>query len=370
MKKIFITILCLSLTLPLYSAYAFSQYFEGAQLSNEITIISNDQELTVEIPAETFSDNLSVYLLEDNNPKLPNHLKPLGKVYLLWLVSDSNTYPNYKVKINYSEETNSYSAKDIYIWQNDNIWQKIESQINQGGKYVEAVLNNPSIKLGVFEAQNKTVFSSDENLISSDKSLEIYPPTDWTNNYSIIFKSYDHLYYPPNETYKRVSDIYEYDTKSETKLNINELINLKINYQNQNSQYKELFYWDNNYQDWIKLPSINYPSKQYLTTKVPFTFLRLAIFEKEGIEEGIASWYSYKNCLCAASRNYPKGTNLKVTNITEESNNYGKSVIVTVNDYGPEEWTKRIIDLDKIAFQQIANLKSGIMNVIIEQIND
>jgi hypothetical protein len=82
---------------------------------------------------------------------------------------------------------------------------------------------------------------------------------------------------------------------------------------------------------------------------------------------GLATWYSYKKCDCAASRDFPKGTKIKVTNIFP-GNNYGKSVIVKINDYGPMEYTGNLIDLDKTAFKKIAKLGSGVVPVILEVI--
>ena len=71
-----------------------------------------------------------------------------------------------------------------------------------------------------------------------------------------------------------------------------------------------------------------------------------------------------KNKLTAASNTYKLGTMLRVTNT---ANN--KSVIVKVNDTG--SFTKkyqRIIDLSEAAFKTIANLKQGIITVIVEKI--
>jgi rare lipoprotein A (peptidoglycan hydrolase) len=79
--------------------------------------------------------------------------------------------------------------------------------------------------------------------------------------------------------------------------------------------------------------------------------------------KGTATWYAYTNTLACASRDYPKGTNLKVTNLNNE-----KSVIVIVNDYGPAKWTGHIIDLDKVAFEKIASLGAGVISVKIERI--
>jgi len=85
-----------------------------------------------------------------------------------------------------------------------------------------------------------------------------------------------------------------------------------------------------------------------------------------------ASWYDYdlpdapnyskKHNTCA-SRTYPRETMVKVTNSLT-----GKSVICRVNDYGPEEQTKRGIDLSSHAFKQIAPLKQGLVEVTTQEV--
>lgn len=91
------------------------------------------------------------------------------------------------------------------------------------------------------------------------------------------------------------------------------------------------------------------------------------------ISQGKASWYDYtlsgiqwsKNHRTAASRDYPRGTMLKVCNI---ANN--KCIDVLVNDYGPEKakHPDRIVDLSSYAFSQIADIKAGIINVSVHEI--
>lgn len=86
---------------------------------------------------------------------------------------------------------------------------------------------------------------------------------------------------------------------------------------------------------------------------------------------GIASWYDYqingiwwsKNHLTCASRDYPRYSTLKVINLDN-----GKSVECFVNDFGPEEWTGRIIDLSSYAFSQLAPLDKGLINIKIEKL--
>ncbi len=93
-------------------------------------------------------------------------------------------------------------------------------------------------------------------------------------------------------------------------------------------------------------------------------------------ESGKASFYAMKYhnrktasgehldqySLTAAHRKLPFGTKVKVTNLKN-----GKSVIVKINDRGP--FVKgRVIDLTQSAFKKIGNIKTGIINVIVEVI--
>lgn len=95
-------------------------------------------------------------------------------------------------------------------------------------------------------------------------------------------------------------------------------------------------------------------------------------------ETGTASWYSYESCikegtsgvmangkkmdndaLTAASWFYPLGTNVKVTH-------KGKTIVVKITDRGPSKRLVkkgRIIDLSKSAFQKLASLDRGVINV-------
>lgn len=70
------------------------------------------------------------------------------------------------------------------------------------------------------------------------------------------------------------------------------------------------------------------------------------------------------NKLTCASNTYKMGTRLKVTNLGN-----GKSVVVKVNDTGGFGKYGRVIDLSKAAFANIANLKKGIISVLVEKIN-
>jgi hypothetical protein len=85
------------------------------------------------------------------------------------------------------------------------------------------------------------------------------------------------------------------------------------------------------------------------------------------MSDGYASWYAYKNCDCAASPDFPKGSYVKVT----RTNDPTKSVVVRINDFGPERdiHPDRVIDLDKVAFQKIAPLGAGLTHVTVEPVD-
>jgi uncharacterized protein YabE (DUF348 family) len=77
---------------------------------------------------------------------------------------------------------------------------------------------------------------------------------------------------------------------------------------------------------------------------------------------GVSSWYAFKSGMFAANPWLPMGSYVKVTSTAS-----GKSVIVQINDRGPFG-NGRIIDLDKVAFQKLAPLGAGVINVKMEEI--
>jgi rare lipoprotein A len=60
---------------------------------------------------------------------------------------------------------------------------------------------------------------------------------------------------------------------------------------------------------------------------------------------------------------FSRGTWLRVTNREN-----GKRVFVVVNDYGPQRGTGKMIDLDKVAFQKLASIGKGVIEVKVEEI--
>lgn len=94
----------------------------------------------------------------------------------------------------------------------------------------------------------------------------------------------------------------------------------------------------------------------------------LKIQEQRADQTGVASWYALglrsPDALTCASTRYPKGTYLEVASLR----NY-KKVTCLVNDYGPQPYTNRVIDLSRGSFQQIEWLGSGTVPVEIRVVN-
>lgn len=81
-------------------------------------------------------------------------------------------------------------------------------------------------------------------------------------------------------------------------------------------------------------------------------------------QTGRGSWYALglpaPDALTCASRTFPRGTYLSVKDLHS-----GRSVTCLVNDYGPEAWTGRVIDLSRGSFNQVDNLGVGTVPVEI-----
>ena len=84
-----------------------------------------------------------------------------------------------------------------------------------------------------------------------------------------------------------------------------------------------------------------------------------------GVDQvGRGSWYALglpaPDSLTCASRKFGRGTYLEVKNLRN-----GKTVVCRVNDYGPEVWTGRVIDLSRGSFREVEDLGAGTIPVQI-----
>jgi rare lipoprotein A len=90
--------------------------------------------------------------------------------------------------------------------------------------------------------------------------------------------------------------------------------------------------------------------------------------ERPVAQAGRASWYALglaaPDAITCASRTFARGSYLEVTNDYN-----GKAVTCRVNDYGPEAWTNRVIDLSRGSFMQVENLGRGTIPVHIRLVS-
>jgi len=169
------------------------------------------------------------------------------------------------------------------------------------------------------------------------------------------------------EGFESLSDVYEFDVKNKEYFNDEKPVWVTMRTFRPETQKKRIYFWNGVDAVWQELPSAS-AGDAIVKAAFHLPYARLVVLTRTDstgkMEFGQASWYAYKDCDCAASPDYPKGSLLKVTNLDND-----KSIIVRVNDFGPERniFPERVIDLDKVAFSQIGSTRMGILpNVRVE----
>ena len=210
-------------------------------------------------------------------------------------------------------------------------------------------------KTKVFD--NKFVFQIDEKDFKADANLELKE----------MMLAPASKMAPPNGL-QMASRIYQYDLKPIEDVKFEKDFWISIKYDQKDYFRKNLYYYDETSNQWKGIKTIISDGASKLIAKFSLPYAKVAILEDLSImTEGTASWYKYKGCNCAASPDYPKGTKLKVTNLDN-----GKSIVVKVNDWGPDRsiFPERVIDLDAVAFKKIARKGAGLCRVSVEPYND
>ncbi len=177
------------------------------------------------------------------------------------------------------------------------------------------------------------------------------------------------LHEPLNEPWQfdRVSDVYQFEFRNKQAYDNHKPFIIQLAYESEDDNLKQVYYFDKNFNSWRPLPTKDYFGEKMARAYIHLPFARLAVFSHPDVmSAGSASWYAYKNGDFAASPDFPKGSRLRVTNL--ENN---KFVDVEINDWGPDRsiHPDRVIDLDKLAFKKIADLRDGIVRVGVEPIH-
>ena len=148
-------------------------------------------------------------------------------------------------------------------------------------------------------------------------------------------------------------------------LNFDKPFDLTIKYDTQNNSAKHVYIYNHQLGKWSEIltAKINL-KKKIIQIKLKIPYARIAILEEKPLF-GKASWFPTKltprdpsGCAC---NKYPLGTKVKITNL--KNNKSVLSAIISRGPYVPD----RIIDLTGKAFSQIANIRSGLIEVKVEK---
>ena len=205
-----------------------------------------------------------------------------------------------------------------------------------------------------------TVSSEDNNF-----QLGIFPDV-LSEESRVVLKQYDRNEFSFPAEWSPVSDVYEFDIYNKAAFKNNKPLVMRVKADAESTHLKKVFFWNGAENEWNELPSRTIDAG-VMSSVLHLPNAKIVLLQHSSILQfGEASWYKYKDCFCAASPDYKKGTKLKVIN-----RDNGREIIVTVNDFGPDRglFPKRIIDLDKTVFKKLGWLSWGTLkNVSVEEV--
>lgn len=194
------------------------------------------------------------------------------------------------------------------------------------------------------------------NIEKSLVSVHLVNPSQTVNTDWALYMHYGYNF-PAN--WRPVSQVFQWNS------NVAATIDLKVAPvvagANEVNTIKKLFYFDESQRTWLESADFSVTALNSVSFPVSKAG-KYIILANNMMSIGDASWYKYKNCMCGASPDYPKGTKLNVKDLDT-----GKSIVITVNDWGPERniFPNRVIDLDVVAFEALGwSLKHGILKNI------
>ncbi|MCR4280059.1 MAG: septal ring lytic transglycosylase RlpA family protein [Candidatus Komeilibacteria bacterium] len=331
----------------------YAAHLTATDIADGAYLGSPDDMFHVSFPAKTYSQDIDVYLSDTSVDQYPTGNR-IGGAYSYYIFAHEEAAVQFELALRFESDTPL--AK--HLWRYDYLtekWEKLPTRVDWAGKLAIATTSHHYGKIALIEEPAQLITNGGDKSVVNAGPLTFKTGTqDWQ---TLALESYNqHLY---EEKWERLSDIYQYDLK--TTVGLSQPLILEWDYMFTDFKMPTAFYWDKTRENWIELVTLADMDRNKLIITSPFTYARVALFQKTDTWIGEASWYRYKGCSCAASRDYPKGTKLKVTHLST-----GRSAVVTVNDYGPELWTGRVIDLDATVYEQFISLRSGVTDVKIE----
>jgi hypothetical protein len=330
----------------------YSKYFFADDIAGGAYLGSLDDQFHVSFPANTYDKGISVFINDSTVPNMPVE-ENLGNVYSYYILSQQSPAKEFELAFRF--ESDSIQSKHMWLYDYKmNKWSKLTTRVDQPGQLAIATTDMYYGKVILSEDMPVSIVQNND-IISYDNKFSISDVVASDNNIDI--QSFNMNMY--SEELPRVSSIYQYDLHLDQVLS--EPIQLEFNYEVNDWIMPTAYFWDKSAMVWEELITTGDldNGKIFASTVLPFS--RVALFLKPDVWAGESSWYRYKDCNCAASRDYAKGTELKITHLST-----GKIEVIKVNDYGPELWTRRIIDLDATVFEKLITLGAGITNVRVE----
>ncbi|MFZ5365234.1 MAG: septal ring lytic transglycosylase RlpA family protein [Patescibacteria group bacterium] len=206
---------------------------------------------------------------------------------------------------------------------------------------------------------DEATLSRGYTIISSDKVFYVgVTPDVLTQPSDVVTKQLSREIFDFPAGLAPISDVYEFDLVNKDAFNDDKPVWIKIKPFRQTDWRRRMYFYNGVSQRWEELPTYK-ADAEFVKAAFHLPYARLVVLTNDDAGNvGQASWYAYKNCLCAASPDYPKGSIVEVTNLDN-----GSSVNVKINDYGPDRsiFPDRVIDLDKVAFERLGSLRDGIL---------
>lgn len=339
-------------------------FFTNEQLSQGAEVVLPSSGAKLVLPPNSLSRYSRVaFFTSPADDSLPNVKSP----FYNWQILDANVKSDLWIYLSALKE----EVGILQVWQRDKgskKWQ--EANFSQEGDLLKIAVRQKQGQLAITSLPlSPYSLYLDKDTISKGFQVQmpggyftLHIPAEALTAPATIKITPIPAVYPLLKGYQYLSPLFYFQVLGEEVEVIKPLV-IDIAFPIGNNEHKEIYAWNNQQKEWQVSPSSVLYRDGVVRTPTRQKELLVTILSDGIMEKGKASWYAYKGGMFAASPDYPKGTKLKVTNLVNN-----KSVIVEINDYGPDRsiHPDRVIDLDKVAFARIASLRLGLAEVVVD----
>src|SRR5574344_2049835 len=94
---------------------------------------------------------------------------------------------------------------------------------------------------------------------------------------------------------KKESDILQFEFKNKSAYDDKNPFYIQLSYNENNDNYKQVFFYDKGMQAWRPLPTQDFPEGKFVRSLIYLPYARVAVFSHpQVLSTGSASWYKYK----------------------------------------------------------------------------